>query len=310
MNRKDFLRSVGLASAGVAVSTTGAFAQNNKKTGPADLKGKTALITGAARGIGLGIAVDLAKQGVNIALLDLADETGGMAIKGYRLANQSELDSAAEEVKKLGVKAMAIKADVRNLDAMKRAADKTISELGSLDIVVANAGVASWSPFEDMQEDQWKDVIDVNLTGVANTVWASIPQMKKQKSGSIITISSIGGRQGVPGVANYASTKWAVIGLTKTLSLELGKYNIRVNSIAPTAVNTPLYRSEGQYGSTGMSSFEDQDNAMIGYHALPTPALDPVDIARSATFLASDNSKFVSGLVLDVAAGGNARYTG
>lgn len=309
MKRKEFLKSVGLASAGVAVASTGAFGQSSDKKAM-NLDGKTAFITGAARGIGLAIAVDLAKQGTNIALLDIADPTGGMAIKDYRLANEGELNDATSQIKKLGVKAIKIKADARDLSAMKKAADRTIRELGGLDIAVANAGIASWSPFEDMKEQQWKDVIDVNLTGVANTAWAVLPQMKKQESGSIITLTSIGGRQGVPGVANYASTKWAVIGLTKTLSLEFGKYNIRVNALAPTAVNTPMYRSEGQYKSTGMSSFEDQDKAMMGYHAIPTPALDPVDIAQSATFLASDQSKFISGLVMDVAAGGNAHYTG
>lgn len=308
MDRKQFLKSVGLASVGAAVTSTQVFGQSKGET--LNLNGKTALITGAARGIGLAIAVDLAKQGTNIALVDIADPTGGMAISGYRLANDAELNTAANEIRRLGVKAIKIKADVRDLNAMKSAVTRTIQELGSLDIVVANAGIAAWSPFEEMKENQWKDVIDVNLTGVANTIWAAIPQMKKQQSGSIITLTSIGGRQGVPGVANYAATKWGVIGLTKTLSLELGKYNIRVNAIAPTAVNTPLYRSEGQYKSTGMNSFEDQDKAMLGYHALPTPALDPVDIAQSATFLASDNARFVSGMVMDVAAGGNAHYTG
>ena len=309
MNRKEFRRSAGLAATGVAVTNTGALGQS-KEPNSMDLQGKTALVTGAARGIGLAIAEDLAKHGANIALVDIADPTGGMAIRGYRLANEDELRSSTDKIKKLGVKAIGIKADVRDLGALKKATDRTIAELGGLDIVVANAGVASWSPFEDMKENQWKDVIDVNLTGVANTAWAALPQMKKQKSGSIITLTSIGGRQGVPGVANYASTKWAVIGLTKTLALELGKYNIRVNAIAPTAVNTPLYRSEGQYRSTGMNSFEEQDKAMLGYHALPTPALDPVDIAHSATFLASDNAQFISGMVMDVAAGGNAHYTG
>lgn len=309
MNRKEFLRSAGLAATGVAVTNTGALGQS-KEPNSMDLQGKTALVTGAARGIGLAIAEDLAKHGANIALVDIADPTGGMAIRGYRLANEDELRSSTDKIKKLGVKAIGVKADVRDLGALKKATDRTIAELGGLDIVVANAGVASWSPFEDMKENQWKDVIDVNLTGVANTAWTALPQMKKQKSGSIITLTSIGGRQGVPGVANYASTKWAVIGLTKTLALELGKYNIRVNAIAPTAVNTPLYRSEGQYRSTGMNSFEEQDKAMLGYHALPTPALDPVDIAHSATFLASDNAQFISGMVMDVAAGGNAHYTG
>ena len=136
-----------------------------------------------------------------------------------------------------------------------------------------------------MQPEQWQNVIDVNLTGVANSMWAVIPQMQKQQSGKIITLTSIGGRMGVPGVANYASTKWAVIGLTKTVALELGKDNITVNAVAPTAVNTPLYRSEGQYNSTGMNSFAEQDEAMLGFHALPVPAVEPEDIADAIAFL-------------------------
>ena len=114
MKRKEFLKSVGLASAGVAVASTSAFGQSADKKAM-NLDGKTAFITGAARGIGLGIAVDLAKQGTNIALLDIADPTGGMAIKNYRLANEEELNDATSQIKKLGVKAIKIKADARDL---------------------------------------------------------------------------------------------------------------------------------------------------------------------------------------------------
>lgn len=280
---------------------------NNSESKP--LSGQVALITGAARGIGRATAIELARQGADLVLLDIADPQGVENIFGYRLANSDELNKAVELVKAEGVTAIPIVADVRNLDRMKEAAKMTVDRLGKIDILVANAGIAIWSPFDKMQPQQWQNVIDVNLTGVANSMWAVIPQMQKQQSGKIITLTSIGGRMGVPGVANYASTKWAVIGLTKTIALELGKDNITVNAVAPTAVNTPLYRSEGQYISTGMSSFAEQDEAMLGFHALPVPIVEPEDIANAIAFLASDKARYISGLVLDVAAGGNARYT-
>lgn len=122
-------------------------------------------------------------------------------------------------------------------------------------------------------------------------------------------LSSVGGRQGVPGVANYVATRWGVIGLVKTVALELGKYNITVNAVNPTAVNTPLYRSQGQEHSTGVDSPQAQDAQTLQNHALPIPALNPEDIADGIVFLASDEAKYISGIALDIAAGGNARYT-
>jgi NAD(P)-dependent dehydrogenase (short-subunit alcohol dehydrogenase family) len=114
---------------------------------------------------------------------------------------------------------------------------------------------------------------------------------------------------GVVGNGAYSTTKWGVIGLTKSLALELGSYNITVNAVAPTAVNTPMYRSEGQIKSTGMSSRADQDKAMLGYHSLPVPAVEPEDIAATIGFLATDAARYISGTVVDVAAGGNAHYS-
>ena len=302
-----FLGSVAAAKSASAQQPIAQETDNNSESKP--LSGQVAMITGAARGIGRATAIELARQGANIVLLDIADPQGVENISGYRLANSDELNKAVELVEAEGVTAIPIVADVRNLDRMKEAAKTTIDRLGKIDILVANAGIAIWSPFNEMQPQQWQNVIDVNLTGVANSMWAVIPQMQKQKSGKIVTLTSIGGRMGVPGVANYASTKWAVIGLTKTVALELGEENITVNAVAPTAVNTPLYRSEGQYKSTGMNSFAEQDEAMLGFHALPVPAVEPEDIAEAIAFLASGKARYVSGLVMDVAAGGNAQYT-
>ncbi len=323
-SRRDIIKGAALAATGMAVGSgltslqsEQAISQTPAQPNPKSqtpttlpLAGKVALITGAARGIGRATAVELARLGANIVLLDIADPKGVENIYGYRLANREELNEAVRLVAAEGRKAIPIVADVRSLDAMKEAVNTAVSQLGRVDILVASAGIAIWSPFAQMKPEQWQRVVDVNLTGVANSMWAVIPQMQKQKSGKIITLTSIGGRTGVPGASNYSSTKWAVIGLTKSTALELGKDNITVNAVAPTAVNTPLYRSEGQYKSTGMSSFADQDRAMLGYHSLPIPAVEPEDIAKAISFLASDEARYISGMVLDVAAGGNARYTG
>jgi len=307
LNRREMIRKGSLAAAGMAAMGNPAASRPARDAGP--LAGKVALITGAARGIGRATAEELARQGAHVALLDIAEPRGVKHIHGFSLAGEAELDAAVAAVRATGAKALRLKADVRDLPGLHSAAAETVRQLGRLDILVANAGIAIWSPFEQMKPGQWQDVLDVNLTGVANAAWAVIPHLKRQNGGRIIALSSIGGRMGVAGVANYATTKWGVIGLTKSLALELGKYNITVNAVAPTAVNTPMYRSEGQYHSTGMGSFAEQDRAMLAHHPLPVPALEPLDIARSVAFLASGAAGCISGICLDVAAGGNARYT-
>ncbi len=275
----------------------------------ARLKGKVALITGAARGIGRATAVAMAREGADIALVDIASPKGVKNIDGYRLANRSELAEAASLVEKEKRNAIQIVADVRDLEAMNQAAQRTVRELGGLDILVASAGIVIGSPFEQMNLGQWTDVIDVNLTGVANSMWAALPQMKKQKSGKMIVLASTIGRQGFSGVANYVATKWGVIGLVKTLALELGQYNITVNAVSPTVVNTPLYRSEAGEEFNGVDSPQEQDAQISLNHALPIPVLNPEDIADGILFLASNEAKYISGIALDIAAGSNARYT-
>jgi NAD(P)-dependent dehydrogenase (short-subunit alcohol dehydrogenase family) len=208
----------------------------------ARLKGKVALITGAARGIGRATAVAMAREGADVALVDIASPKGVKNIHGYRLANRSELAEAASLVEK-----------------EKRNAIQT--------------------------------------------------QMKKQKSGRMIVLASTIGRQGFSGVSNYVATKWGAIGLVKTLALELGQYNITVNAVSPTVVNTPLYRSEVGEEFNGVDSPQEQDAQTLLNHALPIPVLNPEDIADGILFLASNEAKYISGIALDIAAGSNARYT-
>jgi NAD(P)-dependent dehydrogenase (short-subunit alcohol dehydrogenase family) len=311
MNRKSFLHKTVAAFTGAALVSPQAFTQATHQSGNTlPLHGKVAFITGAARDIGRATALELSRQGASIALLDIADATGaGMAISGYKLSSSKELDESLIALKATGAKAISVRADVRNLEELKNAAKQVAGQLGGIDIVVANAGIVAWTTIEKSTEKQWKDVIDVNINGVVNTIWATLPYLKKSTSGRIITLSSISGRMGVIGNGAYSTTKWAVVGLTKSLALELGKYNITVNAVAPTAVNTPMYQSEGQRRSTNMRGSDEQDKAMLGYHSLQIPALQAEDIAQSIAFLSSEGAKFISGVVLDVAAGGNAHYT-
>ena len=313
-------RAIGIGAAGMAGAAT-VFAQSSKtdavesqtvaqNSSSRILEGKVALVTGAARGIGKAIALDYARNGANVALLDLGDATGGMLISGYSLSNEQVLDEAVAAVEAEGVKALKLKVDVRDYAAMKAAAEQTVKELGGLDIAVANAGICIWTTIESANEQQWRDVVDVNVNGVFNTIQAVISHMKAKNSGRIITLSSIGGRQGVVGNGAYPATKWAVIGLTKSAAMELGSANITVNAIAPGPVNTSLYRSQGQLQSMGLDSFERQDEVVGGFLPLKAAsALEPQDIADTATFLASDRAKFISGEVVDVALGYNAAYT-
>lgn len=310
VSRRDLIKG-GAVLAGAALAGSLAAAQSETQSTDKLLAGKVAFVTGAARGIGRAIAVDYARHGADVALLDIVDSVPITTLTpGYTLATRQDLDETVAAVEAEGVRALPISADVRDLNAMLAAGEQTATELGGIDIAVANAGIAIWTTIEDyISEAHWEDAVDVNINGVVKTVWAVLPHMKTRGAGRIITLSSIGGRQGVVGNGAYAPTKWAVIGFTKSASLEFGKYNITVNAIAPSATNTPMYRSEAQMVSTGMTSPEQQDQAMLGYHALPHPAAEPQDIADAATFLASDRARYVSGITLDVALGGNSRYT-
>jgi NAD(P)-dependent dehydrogenase (short-subunit alcohol dehydrogenase family) len=274
------------------------------------LTGKVAIVTGAARGIGRAISELFAANGADVAMLDIADPSRLNSSTGYRVANMNEFDEAFASVRRYGTKVLQIQADVRDLAAMQSAAERANRELGGIDIVVANAGYVAWHSFEDGTPEQWTDVFDVNVHGVFNTAKATIPFLKQRGGGRIINMSSVGGRAGFAGNGAYTSSKWAVIGMTKQAALELGKYNIAVNAIAPGAVNTPMYRSEGQMRSMGVSSSAEQDKLIDPISPLGNAgAVEPEDIAQTALFLASDAAKTISGTTIDNALGFNASYT-
>lgn len=322
-SRRDLIKGGVLAATGIALGkglsaqTQTAIAQQPEQPRPqaqpsssALLNGKVALVTGAARGIGRAISELFAANGADVAMLDIADPSRLNSSPGYRVANMNEFNEAVTAVQQYGTRILQIQADVRDLAALQLAAERTYRELGSIDIVVANAGYVAWHSFEAGTPKLWKDVIDVNVHGVFNTAKATIPFLKQRGGGRIINMASVGGRAGFAGNGAYTSSKWAVIGMTKQAAQELGQYNITVNAIAPGAVNTPMYRSEGQMRSMGVSTPEAQDALIDPISPLGNAgAVEPEDIALSALFLASDAAKTISGTTIDNALGFNASYT-
>jgi NAD(P)-dependent dehydrogenase (short-subunit alcohol dehydrogenase family) len=313
--RRSFIKKAGsMAAGGAAIVTTAGLGKDalaqEEDTKMKLLSGKTAFITGAARGIGRSIAETFAAHGANVAMIDIADPSKLNSSQGYRVANMDEFNEAVAAVQEHGTNVLQIQTDVRDLDALESAAKKTNEELGGIDIVVANAGYVAWHSFEEGTPQLWKDVVDVNVHGVFNTAKATIPYLKQGGGGRIINLSSVGGRAGFAGNGAYTPTKWAVTGMTKQAAQELGQYNIAVNAIAPGAVNTPLYRSEGQMRSMGVMSAEEQDKLVNPISPLGnTGAIEPQDVADTALFLASDAAKTISGTIIDNAMGFNASYT-
>jgi NAD(P)-dependent dehydrogenase (short-subunit alcohol dehydrogenase family) len=310
--RRDFLQS-GIATA-VGAAAVGAIAASSAQaqtTLQRPFSGKVALVTGAARGIGRSIAEEYAKQGADVAMIDIANPDAIRQRPGFRLANMAEFDAAVEAVSSHGTRVLKIQADVRNLAAMKAASDRTARELGGIDFVVANAGFVVWHNNESGAEQDFVDVVDVNIHGVWKTIQPTIPHLKARGGGRIVTISSIGGRAGFVGNGIYTATKWAVIGLTKQMAQEFGPANISVNAISPGPVNTPMYRSEGQMASMGgMTSPAQQDAALNPMLPLgDRGSLEPKEIADAVMFLSSEQGKSISGIALDVALGFNASYT-
>ncbi|MBX9974261.1 3-ketoacyl-ACP reductase [Cytobacillus firmus] len=189
------------------------------------LKGKTALITGAGRGIGRAAAIALAKEGVNIGLL------------GRTIEN---LEKMADELSQYDVNVSAAAADVADLKAVTHAVEHIKSDLGSVDILINNAGIAKFGGFLELSPDEWESIIQVNLMGVYNVTRAVLPEMIKQKSGDIINIASTAGQKGAPVTSAYSASKFAVLGLTESLMLEVRKHNIRVSALTPSTVATDL----------------------------------------------------------------------
>jgi len=244
------------------------------------LEGKTALVTGAARGIGKAIALKFASEGANIAFTDLIiDETG---------------TATEHEIASLGVKCKGYASNAANFEETHKVIEQIMQDFGRIDILINNAGITKDGLMMRMSEQQWDAVINVNLKSAFNFIHAVTPIMMRQKSGSIVNMSSVVGVSGNAGQANYSASKAGMIGLAKSMAKELGSRGIRVNAIAPGFIITEM---TGQLSEEVRNEWAKQIPLRRGG--------TPEDVANSALFLASDLSSYVSGQVINVCGGMN-----
>ncbi|MGW0355651.1 mycofactocin-coupled SDR family oxidoreductase [Nocardia nova] len=271
------------------------------------VEGKVAFITGAARGQGRSHAVRLAEEGADIIAVDVCKPVSGTDL--IPASTPADLAETVELVKGLGRRIVTAEVDVRDFDALKAAADNGVEQLGRLDIIVANAGIGNGgATLAETSEQDWNTMIGINLEGVWKTVKAGVPHLiSGGNGGSIILTSSVGGLKAYPNTGHYVAAKHGVVGLMRTFAVELGANSIRVNSVHPTNVNTPMFMNEGtmkmfrpDLENPGVEDFEPVAKFM---HVLPVGWVEPVDISNAVLFLASDESRYITGLPVTVDAG-------
>ncbi|MFR9802240.1 mycofactocin-coupled SDR family oxidoreductase [Pseudonocardia sp. RS010] len=271
------------------------------------VEGKVAFITGAARGQGRAEAVRLAQEGADIIALDVA---APVETNIAPAATMEDLKETARAVEALDRRVIQGQFDVRDFDGMNTFLKGAVAELGRLDIVIANAGLWNYGLTEEITEEAWRTVIDVVLTGVWHTAKAAVPILKEQRQGgSIIFTSSVGGLAPYANVAHYGAAKHGVVGLMRTLALELGPSSIRVNTVHPTSVNTPLVHNAPTYALFAPDLTEEQrtpealEPRFQAPHVLPVGLIEPEDVANAVLWLASDEARYVTGVTLPVDAG-------
>ena len=270
------------------------------------VEGKVAFITGAARGQGRAHAVRLAEEGADIIAVDICKQIDSVQIP---LSTPEDLAETADLVKGHNRRIYTAEVDVRDYDALKAAVDAGVEQMGRLDIIVANAGIGNGgATLDKTSEPDWTDMIDVNLGGVWKTVKAGVPHiLAGGRGGSIILTSSVGGLKAYPHTGHYVAAKHGVVGLMRTFAVELGAQNIRVNSVHPTNVNTPLFMNEGtmKLFRPDLENPGPEDMKVVGQlmHTLPIGWVEPEDIANAVLFLASDEARFITGVTLPVDGG-------
>ena len=269
------------------------------------LEGKTAFITSAARGQGRSHAVRLAEEGADIIAVDVCGQIDSVP---FPMSRPEDLEETVALVEALDRRIVAGQADVRDFSAVQRVVDQGVAAFGRLDIVSANAGIYSHGLLSEMDERTWQDMIDVNLTGVWHTCKAAIPHIVAGgRGGSMILTSSTVGIRAIANLGHYGAAKHGVVGLMRTLALELAPQMIRVNSIHPTSVDTDMIHNSSLYALL-MPDVENPTREMSAavfesLNALPIPWVDPRDISNAVLFLASDEARFITGVALPIDAG-------
>ena len=309
---------------GMSDSTQQDIRDKEEKVEPTDscwsniLKGKTAVVTGAARGIGRAVAVALAKSGANVAGIDICALVDPHS--GVTPATRADLETTGRLVQETGARWKSLVLDQRDLLALRSAATVLEHEFGGIDILFANAGTQAFKPLLEMEDPDWHITIDVNLNGTANAIRAFAPLMVKRGHGRIIVTTSTQGRHGTMYGSAYSASKWGIIGLMKSAALELGRHGITVNALVPGLIDTPLTRHEERYAQvlqtagrtpTGNVQQDEEDAKKIlqARSPLNVPWIEPADLAPVVVFLASDAARMVSGATYDVTGGDSANNT-
>lgn len=314
ISRRAILKKGALGATAIAASTvlganTVMAQETDKETMSPELNGKTAFITGGARGIGLATAEELAKAGINIVLFDIATER--IPHVGYALSSESDLAEAKAKIEALQVKCLAIKGDVRKIEDLKNAMQKTVDTFGSLDILIANAGITQVGAIEDFSPQEINVVFDINVAGIIKTTQAAAPIMKRQKSGRMVFLSSALGRMGNELFPVYGSTKWAIIGFAKSAALTYGKDNIMCNIVAPGLVRTKLADNPYVLGkmmpNDSTATFDRISETLKPGNPIPVGHLEPEDVAKTIVFFTSEATSKVTGEVFDVSYGSLSR---
>jgi len=268
------------------------------------MDGKVALVTGAGRGQGRSHAVRLAQEGAEILAIDVPAE----GVSPYPLASQEDLDETVRQVEALDRRIVAVAGDVRKQGDLDALVEQGIAEFGQIDCVVANAAVWSTGPFWEIPDEQWREVLDVNILGVLHTLRAVTPHMMERGAGSMIVIASVNGKEGGANYAHYIASKHAVLGLMKSVALELGPYGIRCNAVLPGVINTPILDWQGGWdlmaGGPGLGTREHLEFGGKAYALLKDVGmLPPVATSEGVLWLAPDDSRWVSGLELVIDGG-------
>lgn len=279
-----------------------------------DLTGKVAVVTGAARGIGRAIAVEFAANGADVVAIDIAGPVSPAS--DAVPATPEELAETVRQIRAYGRRGESLRADIRDIAALRAAADRVQSEHGKIDVVVANAAIQYWKPLLELEDAEWHAVIDNNLNGTANTIRAFAPKLIARRRGRIIVLASMQGRHGTKDAASYSASKWGILGLMKSAALELGPHGITVNALIPGLVDTALTRydkrlvesmAESGQKPQGKPTPQEAWDVRAKTVALRVGWLQPDDISPAAVFLASDAAAMVTGAEYEVTAGDSAK---
>jgi SDR family mycofactocin-dependent oxidoreductase len=261
-----------------------------------EFTGKVAFITGAAHGQGRATALAFAREGAHIAAFDIARP---LAYPGYPLGSEDDLQSLAELCRQAGADCLTLQGDVRDDRAVSNAVAETVQRFGRIDVLFNNAGICGYALAHELTEEAWDSMLDINLKGCWIVARRVIPIMIGQGSGVIINNSSVAGLRGMARLSHYAASKWGLVGLTKSWAIELAPHGIRVNSIHPTGVNTPM--NEGLAALSGLTPRQIGERS--AGNLLSVPWIEPEDVAAAVLYLASERARFVTGTQLVVDAG-------